>query len=209
MAKKKLDKKTAEKVSDLLDKGYLRCTAIVEMMGSPKEYLSKTMKNYVERLKQNKKLFIVNAKFAKPKKHETMFTSFVEIEMLVKNAAELVFFCFDGMPSSIEIIEPESIKYDTTEFAGFLNDMVARMHRLDAHIKTIKAKASLLEKNAGLLLRNNVMIVLKDGEKDIEEVGKNVGIPGDQLNPFLEKLISEGWIKKTKDKYSLNIRPKK
>jgi hypothetical protein len=204
MVKKKLDKKMQELVSEKLDRGYIRCSSIIEMMGAPKEYLTKTLKSYMEKLKQNNNILIIEERYAKPKKQEKLFTTFVEIEFLAKDASELAFFCFDYMPSSIEIIEPEKFTYQAPDFAAFFNDMVARLHRLDTHIKTMKARTQNLERNAALILRNNVMIVLKY-EKDagLEDIAKKTGIPAQQLSPFLEKLIREGWIKRDKNKYSL------
>jgi len=200
---KKLDKKTKEKVSELLDKGYIRCSAIVEMMGAPKDYISKTLRSYIEKLKKNKNVVVIRENYAKPKKQESLYTTFVDLELMVRNASELAFFCFDYMPSSIEIIEPEKFHYDAADFAAFFNDMVARLHRLDAHLKTLKAKSQNLERNASLLLRNNILISLKQEDKNLDELAKNVGIPSQQLSPFLERLIREGWIKKSKKKYSL------
>ena len=204
MAKKALDKKTQDLVSDKLERGYIRARAIIEMMGAPKEHLTKTLKGYIENLKQNKNIVVIDEHYAKPKKQEKLFTTFAELEFLAKDASELAFFCFDYMPSSIEIIEPEKFIYNAPDFAAFFNDMQARLHRLDTYIKTLKATSKNLERNAGLLLRNNIMIVLKY-EKDvgIEDLSKKTGIPTQQLSPFLEKLIREGWIKRTKDKYSL------
>lgn len=204
MAKNKLDKKTQELVSEKLGKGYIRARAIIEMMGAPKEYLAKMLKSYMDKLKHNKNIMVIQEDYAKPKKHEKLFTTFVDVDFLAKDASELAFFCFDYMPSSIEISEPEKFNYDAPDFAAFFNDMVARLHRLDAHIKTIKAKSMNLERNAGLLLRNNVMIVLKH-EKDstLEGISKKTGIPTEQLSPFLEKLIREGWIKRDKNKYCI------
>lgn len=192
-----------ELIAEKIEKGFIRCRAIVEMMGAPKEYLFKTLKMYVDKLKQNKNVVVINEHYAKPKKHEKLFTTFVELEMLVKDASELAFFCFDYMPSSIEIIEPNNFAYKAADFAAFFNDMVSRLHRLDALIKSLKAKTKNLERNAGLLLRNNIMIVLKEKNKNLDELARNTGIPADQLSPFLEKLISEGWIKRSKDKYNL------
>ncbi|MBD3313555.1 hypothetical protein GF345_03865 [Candidatus Woesearchaeota archaeon] len=204
MAKKKLDNKTRELINEKLDKGFIRCSAIVEMMGAPKEYLSKTLKGYIKKLKDNPNLTLIKENYARPKKHDKLFTTFVEIEMMVKDASELAFFCFDYMPSSIEIIEPEKFQYNAPDFAAFFNDMVARLHRLDGVIKNLKAKSQSLERNAGLLLRNSIIThLMYNDELELEELSRKTGIPAQQLSPFLEKLIREKWIKRAKGKYSL------
>ena len=201
MGDSKPDKAKKEIIEEKLGKGYIRVSAIIEMMGAPKEYISKTFRGYIEKLKENRNIIVLNEHFAKPKKRDKLFVMYVELELLAKDASELVFFCFDYMPSSIEIIEPEKFSYRAADFAAFLNDMQARMHKVDAHLKNLKAKTANLERNAGLL-RNNILIVLKEKDRSLEELGKDTGIPAVQLSPFLEKLISEGWLKKAKDRYS-------
>lgn len=190
-----------EEISEKVDEGFLRVRTIVEMLGAPKEYVAKTLRDYIKKIEDNKDIILLNEKYAKPKKHEKLFSTFAELEMLVKDASTLAFFCFDYMPSSIEIIEPEKIVYRSTDFAAFFNDMQARLHRLDMVIKNLNAKQKVLETNAGLLLRNNILILLKDGAKDIAELSKGSGIPGEQLMRFIEKLISEGWLKEKNGKY--------
>jgi hypothetical protein len=202
MGNLKPDKAKKELIEEKLERGYIRFSAIIEMMGAPKEHLSNSFKGYIEKLKENKNIIVIKEHIAKPKKKDRLFVMYVELELLAKDASELVFFCFDYMPSSIEIIEPEQFQYRATDFAAFLNDMQARMHTIDSQLKMLKAKSSNLERNAALLLRNNILIVLKEKDKSIEELAKDTGIPALQLSPFLEKLISEGWLKRVKDKYS-------
>lgn len=202
MGDSKPDSAKKELIEEKLEKGYIRFSTIIEMMGAPKEHLSKSFRSYIEKLRENRNITILKEHFAKPKKKDNLFVMYVELELLAKDASEMVFFCFDYMPSSIEIIEPEKFSYRAADFAAFMNDMQARMHTIDAQLKTLKAKSINLERNAGLLLRNNILIVLKEKDKNLEELAKNTGIPPLQLSPFLEKLISEGWIKRVKDKYS-------
>lgn len=190
-----------EEISEKIEQGYIRFRAIVEMLGAPKEYIIKTLKGYVRKMEENKDLVVLDEKYAKPKKQDKLFSTFVDIEMLAKNASAIAFFCFDYMPSSIEIIEPEKFVYNAADFAAFFNDMQARLHRLDMVMKNLNAKATMLERNAGLLLRNNLLILLKEKDRSLDELSKGSGIPPEQLKGFLEKLIREGWIKEAKNKY--------
>lgn len=197
-----LKKLSKEEIQERIEQGFLRVRVVIEMLGAPKEYIIKTLKDYVVHIDENKDIIMLAEKYAKPKKQGKLFSTFVELEMLVKNASTLAFFCFDYMPSSIEILEPERFTYNARDFAAFFNDMQARLHRLDMVIKNLSAKTKVLETNAGLLLRNNLLILLKEKDKDLNELSRGSGIPQQQLVPFLEKLIKEGWIKEKKGKYS-------
>jgi len=44
-------------------------------------------------------------------------STFVDLEMLTKGSEKLVWFCFDYLPSSIEIIDPQHIRYSGKEFS--------------------------------------------------------------------------------------------
>ena len=197
-----LKKPGKEEIQEKIEQGFLRARVVIEMLGAPKDYIVKTLKTYVEKIKTDKDIIVLNEKYAAPRKQDKLFSTFVDIEMLVKNASALAFFCFDYMPSSIEILEPERFTYNARDFAAFFNDMQARMHRLDMVIKNLSAKSKVLEINAGLLLRNNLLILLKEKDKGLDELSRGSGIPQQQLVPFLEKLIKEGWIKEKKGKYS-------
>ncbi|MFO8015829.1 MAG: hypothetical protein R6U32_01860 [Candidatus Woesearchaeota archaeon] len=196
---KKLSK---HEIEEKIDQGFIRVRTVVEMLGAPKEYISRTLKDYIKKLDEKKDIILLKEKYAKPKKRDKLFSVFADIEMLVKDASTLAFFCFDYMPSSIEIAEPEKFTYNASDFAAFFNDMQERLHRLDMVIKNLNAKTKVLEKNASLLLRNSILILLKEKDKTLKELSNGTGIPEDQLKPFLEKLIKEGWVEKRKSRYS-------
>ncbi|MBW2999409.1 hypothetical protein KY339_01950 [Candidatus Woesearchaeota archaeon] len=191
-------------IKEKLEQGYLHCNIILEVLGKPKDYVESTLKGYVEKIEKSKDFEVLKKEFAKSKKVEDMFSVFVELDMLFKDASALAFFCFDYMPSSIEIIEPEIFKYKAQDFSGFFNDLQARLHKLDMLVKNLTAENKRLKTNAGLLLRNNILIVLKETDKSIAELSKGTGIPEKQLEPFVEKLVKQKFIIKNKNKYSIN-----
>jgi len=196
-------------IADKKDEGFLHCKAIIEMLGSPKEHLEKTLKGYIEKLKENKNTLVVSEEYAKPTEVQNLFSMFVELELLVKDTSELMFFCYDYMPSSIEVIEPAQLTYKVANFNAFLNDIMAKLHGLDKLVKEMKTSNMSLERNAAKLLRNNVIIVLDTkGSMGVSDLSSKVGIPEPQLENFLEAMMKEGWIKKDNNIYSLEIKKK-
>jgi len=203
MAAGKAKKINKHEIAEKIEEGWIRARAIVEMVGAPKDYISKTLKQYIDQISEKKQMVLLKKKYSTPKKQDKLFSLFADIEFLIKDASELAFFCFDYMPSSIEIVEPEKFYYNAIDFAAFFNDLQARLHKLDMVMKNLTARSQVLEKNAGLLLRNNILILLKHEDQGIETLSKGSGIPPDQLRSFLEKLIREGWIKEEKGKFKL------
>ena len=178
------------------------------MMGAPKEHLVEKLKGYVLFLKSAQNSKMISSSIAVPRKNEKdkkLFTTYAELEIMFKDASALAFFCFDYMPSSIEILQPTELSYRATDFAAFFNDMLERIYRLDLLLKNLKATNAVLEKNAGLLLRNNIILSLKNKDKTISELSKNTGIPEDQLEKFINnRLLSDGWLLKKGDIFSIN-----
>jgi len=182
----------------------IKAVAIVEILGAPKEYVTETMDNYIEKMKNEKDLMIFNVKKSDIAQKEKLFTIFAEIEMFAKKPSRLVDFCFDYMPSSIEIIEPDKIFFTTADFSNFFNDLQARLHNLDMLVKNLRAENELLSKNAHLILRNNILLSLKEKEKDLATISRNIGIPEEKTKVFLDALVKQGFINFNKNKYSIN-----
>jgi hypothetical protein len=77
---------------------------------------------------------------------ERMWSGFLEIELLIDRLATLIGVCFDFMPSSVEIIEPEKLSEDSEYMSDVLNDLTARLHQYDAVAKMLRAKLTMQEK---------------------------------------------------------------
>ncbi|MBI2147877.1 hypothetical protein HYU19_05405 [Candidatus Woesearchaeota archaeon] len=189
---------------DLLEKGYIHCSTIIEILGAPKDHVVDTLYSYVQKIKNNKDITVLKEEFSKPKKEGKLFSMFVELEIMAKNASTLAYFCFDYMPSSIEIIEPSTFRYSSVDFSGFFNDLQARLHKVDQIAKELAAKNKNLLRNTNMLLRNNVILVLDaDGALSLPALAKRVGLPDQQLLSFVKEMIHEQWLEEKDGAYSL------
>ncbi|HLC67155.1 MAG TPA: hypothetical protein VJK52_05950, partial [Candidatus Nanoarchaeia archaeon] len=191
MAKSKATLAQKEKIEDLLERGWIHCRIIVELLGGPKEYITETIEQYVQRIKEDDAHVVLATEIAPVEAQEKLWSTFAEIDLWVKDASTLAFLCFDYMPSSIEVIEPESLHYRAADFAAFFNDLQARLHKLDMIVKNLRAENKVLQINGSRLLRNNVLISLKEKDKDLNTLAKNVGLVPEQLEPFLDAMIKE------------------
>ena len=182
----------------------IKYVAIVEILGAPKEHVIETMNVYLEKMKKEKGIKIVKTHVSEVEQKETLFSVFAEIEMLAKSPSRIVDYCFEYMPSSIEIIEPEHIAFNAHDFSNFFNDLQARLHNLDMVVKKLRAENKILNDNAHLILRNNILLSLKEKDKDLAAISKNIGIAEEKTKVFLEALIKQKFIILKKNKYSLN-----
>jgi hypothetical protein len=179
--------------------------AIVNVAGKPKEHVEKAMNLVVENIQKEKEISIIKRKMMKAKKKEEgYFSAVAELEIKCSSSAVLVGFCIDYLPSSIEIIEPEEISVDSLDMSGLLNDLLSKMHHASLNVGQMKAENELLKQNGEHLLKNIIMMSIRDSFKTIEEMAGDIGIKPDSLKPFVEKYVTTGNIKKKEDKYRLN-----
>ena len=185
-----------------LEKGHLLARVIIEMLGAPKEHIEKTLKDYIEKLKKDAKDFeIVKAEFEEAQEQGKFFSAFTEVDIWFHSPGALINFCFDSMPSSIDIIRPDDLKLESKEFSNFLNDLQAHIHELDAAVKKIKATNQLLDQNSTAVFRNFIVYLMKQGKSELEEFAEPLGVAAKDLKPFLAKLAEQGAVEEKEGKY--------
>lgn len=177
--------------------------SVIQIIGSPQMHVENTLQRYVENLKKDKSFEVVKTTFATPVEQDNLFSAYVEIELRAKDTAHLVSFCFDYMPASIEILEPSKLSYEREEFSGFLNDLQARLHKLDLLVKNLHAENKILKQNTMTLIKNIIKISLRESDKTLPELSKLSGMPEVQIKKFAAVLVKEGKVKETKGTYHL------
>ncbi len=182
---------------------HIRFRAIIEILGRPKEHVEETLKKYIEKIKEDSGLIILKEDYAEPEQQETMWSTFVELELVVKGIQKVIGFCFDYMPSSVEILKPDQLTFNNRDMIAFLNDLQAKLHNVDMIIKQLNAENNFLKRNMQIVIKNTVMILLKTGNNTEEKLAKFTGVNKEELKLILDKLIEEKKIKKEGDIYVL------
>lgn len=169
-----------------------RC--IIEILGGPKEFIAKKLEEHVEKIKQEG-LDVQIEKYAEPVPSDKLFSQFVELQISFKDAHELLNFCFDSMPSTVEIMSPEKMELDMAKFEDFLNDLQGRLHQTDMMLKGLQAQKQVLDKNAINILHNFIKLACEK-PKSMDDLSNMIGMKPDALQSFVDTLISKGVIKK-------------
>ncbi len=181
--------------------------AIIQMMGGPKKHIEETLGMYMDKLVEERKGFRVlkeHRSKAKKEKGKELFNVFSEIEFEADGIESLVWFCFDYMPASVEILEPDQIFYSSHEFTDFLNDLQEKLHRIEMLAKNLTAENQVIKNNGVTLVKNIIMLQLKLRPTDVKTLSLNAGVPEDHIQKFLDTMEKEGKIKKDKDIYRLS-----
>ena len=120
-------------------KGWIHCRAIIEVLGRPKEYVDEVVRQVVDTLKKDSAhLEILKDTYAEPQAVEKLFSTFVEIEFLIKDMLTLESMIFSYMPSSLEILGPSDLGINLQDANLFFNDISARLHEYDGQAKRLK-----------------------------------------------------------------------
>ncbi|MBR9690644.1 hypothetical protein GOV08_03085 [Candidatus Woesearchaeota archaeon] len=192
MSKKEIKAKVAQ--------GWLLAKVIVEIVGKPKTHVDKTIKDYVKSM-PSKTLILVKEEYHKAIKHEgNLFAAFVELDILFSSLNDMVYFCFDFMPSSIEVYEPEELTYKARDITAFINDVQGRSHDLDLVAKQLKQQNIKLNEGFTSILKNFILISCVGG-RTIPELQKIIGLEQKFIKKVIDLMIKEKRIKKDGESY--------
>ena len=219
---------------------HIRCRTIIEVLGKPKEHVEDAIKQYVEHIKGDTELVVLNENYSETQEIEktkvapleqreqnkidkrtdadmqvtegdsqkdnraaSLWSKFVELELVVKGTSKLITFCFEYMPSSLEVLKPEHIILSNPEISNFLNDLQARLHNVDMIVKQSKAENDFLKHNLNVMLHNAVLICLKVSSLSLDQLSQITGVDKKELEAFTENLLKENKIKKEGEIFSL------
>jgi hypothetical protein len=182
-------------IKEKIENGHIHCRSIVEILGKPEKHVQDTLREYVQKMKENKNLILLKEDYSETKEQEEgLFSIFVELELLIKGVGEVVFFCFDYMPSSVEILEPEQLIYKNRELSAFLNDLQQRLHTYDMALKQFKARNERLMNENLILMKTAVLLSLSKEKMNKEKLITRTGLPEDRLEKLLSIMLKESRI---------------
>jgi len=187
----------------IAEQTHIRCKIIIEILGKPREHVEKTLREYTDKIKNDSDLIILNSNFSEAVEKEKLWATFTELDMIIKGIPKLIAFCFDYMPSSIEITKPDEFIMKKSTVEDLVNDLQARLHEVDMIIKKQKNENEFLKQNLNKGVSNAILISLASGNMDKENLSKVTGVPEKELIIFLDNLIKENKIIKENNIYSL------
>lgn len=196
----RIEKEKRIMVNDKVDEGYIHTKLIIEMVGAPKDHFQTVINSLIEKI--TAEFDLVSHEVEDLEEKDGLYHTFIETELLFKDMEVLFQFCFDYMPSNVEILAPSKFILDSPRFSNIANDLLAKIHHMDDVLKHMQADNQLLKKSSTTLFKNMVLVALAPGPKGIEDLVKLTGIKKEQLEPLLEKMIGEKLIKKEGTIYS-------
>jgi len=156
----------------------IKAILIVEIMGTPAEHVKKSLEEHVKKIDSLKGVVISSIKVSEPQaleQNKNIFTCFGEVEVEADDFPCLINVIFDFMPSSVEILEPENLPFNSQQATAFLSDLSGRLHRYDEIAKLAKIQFFKLRKQVEELEAENKEVKKggkKKGKKKVKKVEK-------------------------------------
>ncbi len=143
----------------------IKALFIFEILGRPPEHIKETMELLVDKLGELEGVEINSKKIHEPKLIEKegvkdLFSAFSEVEILGEDLNAILNVVFHAMPSHVEILSPNELKFKNFDLSSMLSALTVKLHRYDEI-----AKISIIEKN--MLTKK-----LKEMEEKVGELEK-------------------------------------
>jgi len=189
MADKKFNKKD---IKEKVDEGYIHVNILFEIVGQPKDHVSKAMKLFLENIDKEEHIIKVSEDFEEViELGDGMFSMAAEMEYLILGIEKLTWFAFNFMPASIEIIAPEELTFAEKDLSNWMNDLLAKLHEVNMNHTNLKGSHKDLVKNLNATIRNSILLAIEQGPLTLKETSKKIGIGPENTQKFLDAMIKE------------------
>ena len=98
----------------------------------------------MDSLKENYE--VVEAFVQESQEVREFWSSFVDIKIKFSSLDQMTIFCFDYMPSSVDILEPVKFTMESQEMNALFNDLMGKLHNYDMLLKNLRAENEVLKK---------------------------------------------------------------
>jgi len=130
-----------------LEEGWMHCSIIIEMLGKPADYVEKVLKEVTTAIGKVNGIDVIKETSHELKEVKNgLLSTFVELELAIKDMNILMALVFSYMPSNIEILAPSEIKMKSADLNEFVNLLTSRLHGYDSHSKRLKIENMILKK---------------------------------------------------------------
>lgn len=192
----------SKEIKEFVEQGYLHINVLFEVVGNPKEHVEAMIKKVMDGVRANKDIKVLEEEYgAAEDAGEGLWGTFCESELLVKDIKTLSWVAFNFSPASIELKAPKELVIKDKKMTDFIGDLLAQLHQNNMGAMQAKSETKSLLMNFNALVRNAVLLALKDGSKPAGDIGKGVGIAEKGIMPVLDAMIKEKTIEKQGDEY--------
>jgi hypothetical protein len=184
-----------------IKQGAVLAQVAFELVGSPKEHIEKSIKSYVNNIRNEPQIKILDEEFGEAEDAGGgMFSTYADLEMLFDNLDKLNWMCINFMPASVEIIAPEELRFSDKDLTNWFNDILSKLHEIAISVRETTSKDQLAVKTMNALIQN-IIILATEHYHHTKEISEKTGMPEEKLQPFLDALIKQGKLEMKGEEY--------
>lgn len=126
-----------EEALEKVENGWIRASAFIEVMAIKEEAAKKALEKHVGKIEDQEGIKVYSKDFDDPEvvenpptdKASKAYSQIVEIEFVVASVKNLMTFSMLYGPSSVEVIEPDSLEIKVDELQDMANSIAALIHQ--------------------------------------------------------------------------------
>jgi hypothetical protein len=121
---------------------------MLQVAGKPVENVNKALELVFDKIKESKDYKFIEGEIIEPELDEksTMYSGLIEVTLKFEKVEKLMGFIVDYTPNSVEIEDPETLKFEISEFNGVLNDMSSKFLHMAQQLRQANASLHYLHK---------------------------------------------------------------
>lgn len=119
---------------------------IIEAQGKPKEFVEKSLRSHIEKMKAQPGVEIYDEKYGPPvTTKEGLFSGLADVGIKVKNFETISAMVLAFGPSAVVILGPEKIEITSREVQNTMNDIATILHTFAQANLDLKVKSYISE----------------------------------------------------------------
>lgn len=122
-----------------LKDGWIKALMYFEVLSLEESFAKEVLESHIQKLEKLQNVLVYKKEFGEIKKVQSpahkdkvAYSTIVKVELIAASYESLFFVTINYGPSSVEIIEPQTIKLDMWQAQGVLNSVSDMMHRFAA-----------------------------------------------------------------------------
>lgn len=182
----------------------VRIHTILELVGTPKNHIEKTIELLVKQLNEQDGIEIEEKEVSDAQKTEDgMFGAFAELTMQMDDLTTLNHFAVNYTPAAIELLEPQELEMNPITFNEVYGDILAKLHMSNTEIVELKNQRKEFLRSLNSLLRNTILILLEQEGRTAKQIATQTGVDLERTEKVLEAMINNDTIHKEDDVYRM------
>lgn len=185
----------------------IRATAIVQILGKPKEHIEKVVKDIADTIPEQgytvERTELMPVEPAEGEDEEGLYSGLFEVDLKLDDHEELFAFIQDYNPTSLEVSEPDEFTMRLPDYNGLVTSVVTIVQQYDQLLKEKIAENIAISKRADRLIRNLITLSIAIKPKGHESIKLETGLAEQVLDPYLKAMVKDGTLEQNGIVYSI------